>query len=79
MLGIRFGDEEVAQPYLSVWPPLSIMRVDVGAVALRDAGVSVFGFRFTVRFRFFSGLLAGEEETSTGFGTSGGFGGSMGF
>ena len=39
--------------------------------------VSVLGFFFTERFRFFSGL-ASEDRTSAGFGRVGGFGGSIG-
>jgi hypothetical protein len=56
------------------------MRIEVGGgvALLREEAavvVSAFGFRLTVRFRFFSGFVS-EEITSEGI--SGGFGGSMG-
>lgn len=52
-----------------VWPPLSIMSVNVGGgvVAVARGVVSVFLVRFAGRFRFFS-VLNSVEVTCMGCG-----------
>ena len=80
MLGMVLGDESVDQPYLSVWPPLSMIKVALmgdaadGDGPTNDGGGGLLGFRDAdnVRFRFFS---EGMEGTCDG--TGGGWGGSM--